>query len=87
MPKRSGNWRTICTRMNRLAGTGVLELVFTQFHRQQIVCIKLGTVALDSTIVTVHSGSVDAQIAACKAQAAVDGAAGLITMASSEDHG
>ncbi len=58
--------------MKRLAGTGVLEWVFTQFQRQQIVCIKIEPVVLDSRIVTVHSGDVDAQITACKAQAAVE---------------
>jgi hypothetical protein len=55
--------------MKRLAGTSVLKRAFTQF---QLVCIKLETVALDSTIVTVHSGNVDAKITACKAQAAVE---------------
>ena len=45
---------SIYTRMNRWSKNGVLERVFEQLQRAQIVCLKLEAVALDSTIVKVH---------------------------------
>ena len=54
LPKRFGNWHTIYTRMNRWAKAGVLDRVFEQLQRQQIVRIKIESVALDSTIIKVH---------------------------------
>jgi transposase len=40
VPKRSGNWHTIYTRMNRWSKSGVLDLVFEQLQREQIVRIR-----------------------------------------------
>ena len=40
--------------MNRWSKNGVLERVFEQLQRAQIVRLKLEAVALDSTIVKVH---------------------------------
>src|SRR5579859_3995168 len=54
LPKRFGNWHTIYTRMNRWSKSGVLDRVFEQLQREQIVRIKIEAVALDSTIVKVH---------------------------------
>lgn len=54
LPKRFGNWHTIYTRMNRWAKAGVLDVVFEQMQRQQLVRIKLEAVSLDSTIIKVH---------------------------------
>ena len=54
LPARFGNWHTIYTRMNRWSKKGVLERVFAQMQREQMVRIKLEAVALDSTIVKVH---------------------------------
>ena len=54
LPARFGNWHTIYTRLNRWSKKGVLERVFAQMQREQMVCIKLEAVALDSTIVKVH---------------------------------
>ena len=54
LPKQFGNWHTIYTRMNRWAKSGVLDRVFAQLQRLQIIRIKLEAVALDSTIVKVH---------------------------------
>jgi len=54
LPKRFGKWHTIYTRMNRWAKNGVLDRVFAQLQREQIVRIKIEAVALDSTIVKVH---------------------------------
>ena len=54
LPRRFGNWHTIYTRMNRWSKNGVLERVFEQLQRAQIVRLKLEAVALDSTIVKVH---------------------------------
>ena len=54
LPKRFGNWHTIYTRMNRWSKNGVLEHVFEQLQREQIVRIKIEAVQLDSTTVKVH---------------------------------
>ena len=54
LPKRFGNWHTIYTRMNRWSKAGVLDHVFAQLQREQIVRIKIEAVQLDSTTVKVH---------------------------------
>jgi transposase len=54
VPKRFGNWHTIYTRMNRWSKSGVLDLVFEQLQREQIVRIRIEAVSLDSTTVKVH---------------------------------
>jgi transposase len=54
LPKRFGNWHTIYTRMNRWSKSGVLDRVFAQLQKEQIVRIKIEAIALDSTIVKVH---------------------------------
>src|SRR3990167_8023349 len=54
LPKRFGNWHTIYTRMNRWSKNGVLDHVFEQLQREQIVRLKIQAVKLDSTPVKVH---------------------------------
>lgn len=54
LPKRFGPWHTIYTRMNRWSKNGVLNEVFEQLQRAQIVHIKITAVKLDSTTVKVH---------------------------------
>ena len=54
LPKRFGNWHTIYTRMNRWSKSGVLDSVFEQLQREQIVRIRIEAVSLDSTTVKVH---------------------------------
>ena len=54
LPKRFGNWHTIYTRMNRWSKAGVLDRVFEELQRHQIVRIKIEAVSLDSTTVKVH---------------------------------
>jgi len=54
LPERFGNWHTIYTRMNRWSKSGVLDRVFEQWQREQVVRIQLEAVSLDSTIVKVH---------------------------------
>ena len=54
LPKRFGNWHTIYVRMNRWAKSGVLDKVFEQLQREQLVRIKIEAVSLDSTSVKVH---------------------------------
>ena len=55
-PYRSdlGNWHTIYTRLSRWAKKGVLEQVFEELQRAQLVRIKIEAVSMDSTIVKVH---------------------------------
>ena len=54
LPSRFGRWHTIYTRMNRWSKAGVLDRVFEQLQREQLVRIKLEAVSLDSTSVKVH---------------------------------
>ncbi len=54
LPKRFGPWHTIYTRMNRWSKNGVLDQIFEQLQREQIVRIKIEAVKMDSTIVKVH---------------------------------
>ena len=54
LPKRFGAWHTIYTRMNRWSKSGVLEVMFEQLQRQQLVRIRVEAVKLDSTTVKVH---------------------------------
>ncbi|MBI1891408.1 MAG: IS5 family transposase [Burkholderiales bacterium] len=54
LPRRFGNWHTIYTRMNRWSKNGVLDRVFEQLQREQIVHIRIEAVKLDSTTVKVH---------------------------------
>ena len=54
LPARFGNWHTICTRMNRWSKKGVLDRVFEQLQRDQIVRIGVEALGLDSTGVKVH---------------------------------
>jgi transposase len=54
LPKRFGNWHTTYTRMNRWSKSGVLDHVFEQLQREQIVRIRIEAVSLDSTTVKVH---------------------------------
>src|SRR5882762_10093394 len=54
LPKRFGRWHTIYTRMNRWSKNGVLDQIFEQLQREQIVRIKIEAVKMDSTIIKVH---------------------------------
>jgi transposase len=54
LPKRFGRWHTIYTRMYRWSRSGVLDRVFTELQREQIVCVRIEAVSLDSTLVKVH---------------------------------
>ena len=54
LPKNFGNWHTIYTRMNRWAKSGVLDRVFSELQRQQVIRVRVEAVSLDSTAVKVH---------------------------------
>ena len=54
LPKKFGPWHTIYTRMNRWSKNGVLDQIFEQLQREQVVRIKIEAVKMDSTIVKVH---------------------------------
>ena len=54
LPQHFGNWHTIYTRMNRWAKSGVLDRVFSELQRQQIIRVRVEAVSLDSTAVKVH---------------------------------
>ena len=54
LPKRFGNWHTIYTRMRRWAKAGVLDRMFEELQREQVVRIKIEAVSLDSTSIKVH---------------------------------
>ena len=54
LPKRFGNWHSIYTRMNRWSKLGVLDRLFTQLQREELIRVRIEAVSLDSTIVKVH---------------------------------
>jgi len=54
LPKRFGNWHTIYTRMRRWAKAGVLDKMFQELQREQVVRIRIEAVSLDSTSIKVH---------------------------------
>jgi Putative transposase of IS4/5 family (DUF4096) len=55
--KRCGNWHTIDRRMNRRAKTGVLDRLFAELQREQLIRIGIEAVSLHSTILEVHPES------------------------------
>ncbi len=76
LPQRFGNWHTIYTRMNRWSNNGVLDRIFEQLQREQIVRIKITAVKLDSTIVKVHpdgTGALKKTVPRPSANPAADG--------------
>src|SRR3954471_4791900 len=54
LPKRFGRWHTVYTRMNRWSRSGVLDRVFTELQRAQIIRVKIEAVSLNSTTIKVH---------------------------------
>jgi len=46
--------------MNRWASAGVLDRLFEELQRQQLIRVKIEEVSLDSTIVKVHPGGTGA---------------------------
>lgn len=54
LPKRFGNWHTICTRMRRWEKSGVLDRMFQALQREQVVRIRIEAVSLESTSIKVH---------------------------------
>lgn len=57
LPKRFGNWHTVYTRMRRWAKSGVLDRVFEELQREQLVRIRIEAVSLDvDGVQTRHDG-------------------------------
>jgi transposase len=54
LPERFGNWHTVYTRMNRWTKAGVLDRVFAELQKTQLMRIRIEAVALDSTSIKVH---------------------------------
>ena len=54
LPSHYGPWHRAYTRMNRWAKAGVLDRMFEELQRAQVVRIKIEAVSLDSTSIKVH---------------------------------
>ena len=54
LPSHYGPWHSVYTRMNRWAKAGVLDRMFEELQRAQVVRIKIEAVSLDSTSIKVH---------------------------------
>lgn len=54
MPKRFGNWHTIYTRMNRWTRAGLLDRMFEELRRMQVVRVRIEAVSLDSTSIKAY---------------------------------
>ena len=76
LPKRFGNWHAVYTRMNRWAKAGVLDRLFAELQREQLIRIKIEAVSLDSTIVKVHPDGTGAPKKAARKPSASPAAAG-----------
>ncbi len=61
LPARFGRWHTIDTRMNRWAKTGILDRVFEQLQREQLVRIRVEAISLDRTSVKGHPDGMGAR--------------------------
>jgi transposase len=76
LPRHFGNWHTIYTRMNRWAKAGVLNRVFEQMQRQQLLRVRIEAVSLDSTIIKVHPDGTGALKKTARRPSAAPAAAG-----------
>jgi transposase len=47
LPKEFGNWHTIYTRMNRWSKNGVLDRVFTELQKAQIIQVTMNVLSLE----------------------------------------
>ncbi len=54
LPKSHGNWHTVYMRMNRWSKNGVLQRLFEGLQEENLICIRMEAVCLDSTTVKVH---------------------------------
>ena len=54
LPKFYGNWHTVYVRMNRWSKNGVLKRLFEGLQQENIICIRMEAICLDSTTVKVH---------------------------------
>ena len=54
LPRRFGKWHSIYTRMNRWTKAGVINRMFAELQKEQILRIKIEAVSLDSTSIKVH---------------------------------
>ncbi len=54
LPKSYGNWHTVYVRMNRWSRNGVLQHLFEGLQQENIICIRMEAICLDSTTIKVH---------------------------------
>ena len=76
LPDCFGNWHTVYTRMNRWAKKGVLDRVFAELQRRQIMRVKVEAVSLDSSSVKVHPDGTGALKKTARKPSESPGAAG-----------
>ena len=77
LPKRFGNWHTIYTRMRRWEKAGVLDKMFEELQREQVVRIRIEAVSLDSTSIKVHPDGTGALKKTAHSPSASPAAAGI----------
>src|SRR5215510_13545184 len=54
LPKEFGNWHTVYTRMNRWSKSGVLDKVFIELQKTQLIDATMNVLSIDSTSIKVH---------------------------------
>lgn len=54
LPSYYGDWHTVYTRINRWVRAGVVDRVFTELQKRQLIEIRVEAVSLDSTSIKVH---------------------------------
>ena len=60
LPESYGNWHTVYVRMNRWSKNGVLQRLFEGLQQENLICIHMEAVCLDSTTVKVHANGTGA---------------------------
>ncbi|OQA82753.1 MAG: hypothetical protein BWY31_03101 [Lentisphaerae bacterium ADurb.Bin242] len=55
LPKSYGNWHTVYVRMNRWSKNGVLQRLFEGLQQENLICIRMEAVCMDSTTAKVRS--------------------------------
>jgi lactam utilization protein B len=67
-----GNWHTICTRIKSWAKPGVLDRMFEELQRSQVMRIKIEAVSLESASIKVHPNGPGALKAARRPSASLE---------------
>lgn len=61
LPKKYGKWHTIYMRFNRWSKNGVIEKIFEELQKQNIIDVRTDVLCIDSTSIKVHPDATGAR--------------------------